>query len=231
MNTNPGYQPPHDFRNFQRRLFTDKVYIPVFDFPGINFIGQILGPRGQSLKEMNDQSGANIAIRGKGSVKEGRAGHSRGHTNTSAATTDDQQEPLHCLIRADTQEKADHAKRLVNEVIEVAASTPEEQNQRKRGQLRRLAVSNGTFRDDEHQACENCGQNGHRRYSCPVPTRFVANVICYSCKSTGHVARDCPQKDTRFARLPPWRTDRSDRRAEAVGHDVEFEQLMSEIGN
>ncbi|KAL1872674.1 Splicing factor 1 [Diaporthe australafricana] len=234
MNTNPGYQPPHDFRNFQRRLFTEKVYIPVFDFPGVNFIGQILGPRGQSLKEMNNQSGADIAIRGKGSVKEGRAGHSRAdRNNTATATTDDQQGPLHCLIRADTQEKLNHAKRLVNEVIEGAASTPEDQNQRKRGQLRQLAVNNGTFRDDEHQVCENCGQDGHRRYSCPMPARFVANVTCYSCKSAGHIARDCPRKNTGSAAKlpPPWRMDRPGRQAEATGHDAEFDQLMLELGN
>jgi splicing factor 1 len=232
LNTIPGYQHPRDLQRFKQTVVIDKVYIPVKDFPSINFIGQILGPRGQSLTDMNNQSGAHIAIRGKGSVKEGRAGHSRNHrNNTNAATNNDQQEPLHCLIRADTQDKVNHAKKLINEVIEAAACAPEDQNQRKRDQLRQLAVMNGTFRDDECRACENCGQTGHRHYFCTMPTRFAANVTCHSCKNAGHVARDCPQKSMGPAKLPPWRKDRLARRPEATGPDAEFEQLMLEIGN
>ncbi|KAH8747642.1 hypothetical protein F5883DRAFT_609259 [Diaporthe sp. PMI_573] len=231
LNTIPGYQRPRDLHSFKQPLSIEKVYIPVKDFPSINFIGQILGPRGQSLADLNNQSGAHIAIRGKGSVKEGRAGHFRGHRNTSTATDNDQQGPLHCLIRADTQEKVSHAKILINEVIEAAACAPEDQTQRKRDQLRQLAVMNGTFRDDECRACENCGQTGHRHYFCTMPTRFVAHVTCHSCKNTGHVARDCPQKSMGPAKLPPWRKDRLARRPETTGPDAEFEQLMLEIGN
>ncbi|KAG6354463.1 hypothetical protein INS49_004480 [Diaporthe citri] len=230
INTIPRYEASRNFRGFQRQLVTEKVYIPVKDFPHVNFIGQILGPRGRSLTDMNNQSGANIAIRGKGSVKEGRATHSRTHRKASIETTDDQQEPLHCLIRAETQEKVNHAKKLVNEVIEAAASAPEDQNQRKRDQLRQLAVINGTFRNDEHQVCDNCGQTGHRHYFCTIPARFVAGVTCYSCKNAGHIARDCPQKGTGSGKVPPWRKDRMARQPEATGHDVEFEQLMLEIG-
>lgn len=242
LNTIPGYQHPHGFHGLKQAPVNTKVYIPVRDFPGINFIGQILGPRGQSLADMNKQSGAHIAIRGKGSVKEGRAGHHvhnpRGsHGNNINATTNDQQEPLHYLIRADTQEQADHARRLIDEVIEAAACAPEDQNRRKREQLRQLAVINGTFRDDEGRACENCGQPGHRHYLCTMPKRFVANVTCHSCNNTGHIARDCPLKkkkenSTGPAKLPPWRVDRlAARRPEASGPDAEFEQLMIELGN
>lgn len=208
LGTIPGYYPPREFRHVQRLMVTEKVYIPIHDFPSVNFIGQILGPRGQSLRDMNKQSSANIAIRGKGSVKEGRATHSRSHRNANAAISDDQQEPLHCLIRADTQEKVNHARKLVNEVIEAAVSAPEDQNKRKHDQLRQLAVMNGTFRDDESRACDNCGETGHRHYFCTMPARFVAGVTCYSCNKAGHIARDCPQKSTVSVKLPPWRANK-----------------------
>lgn len=39
---------------------------------------------------------------------------------------------------------------------EKAASIPEGQNELKRNQLRELAALNGTLRDDENQACQNC---------------------------------------------------------------------------
>lgn len=143
---------------------------------------------------------------------------------------DDQQEPLHCLIRADTQEKVNHAKKLVHKVIEAATSAPESQNQRKRDQLRQLAVMNGTFRNDEQQTCDNCGQTGHRHYFCTMPPRFVAGVARHYCKNVGNIARDCPQKGTGLKKLPPWRKDRMARQPEATDRDVEFEQLMLEIG-
>lgn len=66
------------------------------DFPGLNFIGQILGPRGSSLRQIIEELKANVAIRGKGSVKEGR-----GRARTTARGTNDLQEPLHYLITAD----------------------------------------------------------------------------------------------------------------------------------
>lgn len=56
-------------------------------------------------------------------------------------------------------------------------ATPEDQNVHKREQLRQLASINGTFRDDEHQTSLNCGQLGHRQYSCPEPQEACGG--CY----------------------------------------------------
>ena len=117
---------------------------------------------------METESLAKIAIRGKGSVKEGKG-------RSDAAHTSNQEEDLHCLIMADTEEKVNKAKKLIHNVIETvtipgtnllsniqclcscqAASIPEGQNELKRNQLRELAALNGTLRDDENQACQNC---------------------------------------------------------------------------
>lgn len=118
---------------------------------------------------METESGAKIAIRGKGSVKEGKG-------RSDAAHASNQEEDLHCLIMADTEDKVNKAKKLVHNVIETvrkslelfrfkgygltlfikAASIPEGQNELKRNQLRELAALNGTLRDDENQACQNC---------------------------------------------------------------------------
>lgn len=98
---------------------------------------------------METESGAKIAIRGKGSVKEGKG-------RSDAAHASNLEEDLHCLIMADTEEKVVKAKALIHNVIETAASIPEGQNELKRNQLRELAALNGTLRDDENQACQNC---------------------------------------------------------------------------
>ncbi|KAG7124290.1 transporter SEO1 like protein [Verticillium longisporum] len=61
-------------------------------------------------------------------------------------------QPLHVLVTAITQRKVDEGKRLIQEVIGNAVSTPEWLNEHKKQQLRDLAMANGTFRDDEGHA-------------------------------------------------------------------------------
>lgn len=64
---------------------------------------------------MESESGAKIAIRGKGSVKEGKG-------RSDAAHASNQEEDLHCLIMADTEEKVNKAKKLVHNVIETVCT-------------------------------------------------------------------------------------------------------------
>ncbi|EFX01446.1 zinc knuckle transcription factor splicing factor msl5 [Grosmannia clavigera kw1407] len=221
----PNYHPPQDYRRPTKTQ--EKVYVPVNDYPEINFIGLLIGPRGNTLKKMESESGAKIAIRGKGSVKEGKG-------RSDAAHSSNQEEDLHCLIMADTEEKVEKAKALIHNVIETAASIPEGQNELKRKQLRELATLNGTLRDDENQACQNCGQIGHRKYDCPEKQNFTNIIICRVCGNAGHMARDCPER----ARGTNWRNDGppvrpAGRLGPSSGGDVvdrEYEQLMQEIG-
>jgi splicing factor 1 len=184
---------------------------------------------------METKSLAKIAIRGKGSVKEGKG-------KSDAAHASNQDEDLHCLIMADTEEKIAKAKELIHQVIETvshirtqfcaariltfsqAASIPEGQNELKRNQLRELAALNGTLRDDENQACQNCGEIGHRKYDCPNAKNFTANIICRVCGNAGHFARDCTER----ARGSDWRNLPA--RGPGDAADKEYENLMNEIG-
>ncbi|KAI9055186.1 hypothetical protein LZ554_000150 [Drepanopeziza brunnea f. sp. 'monogermtubi'] len=224
MKVIPNYHPPQDYRRPTKTQ--EKVYVPVNDYPEINFIGLLIGPRGNTLKKMETESQAKIAIRGKGSVKEGKG-------RSDAAHTSNQEEDLHCLIMADTEEKVNKAKKLIHNIIETAASIPEGQNELKRNQLRELAALNGTLRDDENQACQNCGQIGHRKYDCPEQRNFTANIICRVCGNAGHMARDCPDRQ----RGASWRNDGPGAGpAAGVGRigagdavDREYEQLMQEL--
>lgn len=191
---------------------------------------------------METESGAKIAIRGKGSVKEGKG-------KSDAAHASNQDEDLHCLIMADTEEKVNKAKKLIHQVVETvsfvafnfkrylyravgseltrpqAASIPEGQNELKRNQLRELAALNGTLRDDENQACQNCGEIGHRKYDCPNQRNFTANIICRVCGNAGHMAKDCPDRarGADYRNLP-------ERRGPGDATDREYEMLMNEIG-
>lgn len=64
---------------------------------------------------METESQAKIAIRGKGSVKEGKG-------RSDAAHTSNQEEDLHCLIMADTEEKVNKAKKLIHNIIETVSA-------------------------------------------------------------------------------------------------------------
>ena len=113
-----------------------------------------------------------------------------------------------------------------------AASIPEGQNELKRNQLRELAALNGTLRDDENQACQNCGEIGHRKYDCPQQRNYTANIICRVCGNAGHMAKDCTDRP----RGGEWRNDRAapagkpQARIGGATGDSEFDNFMSELG-
>ncbi len=79
-------------------------------------VGLLIGPRGNTLKKMETESGAKIAIRGKGSVKEGKG-------RSDAAHSSNQEEDLHCLVMADNEDKINKAKQLIHNVIETVCAT------------------------------------------------------------------------------------------------------------
>ncbi|XP_063772813.1 KH domain-containing, RNA-binding, signal transduction-associated protein 2 isoform X2 [Pseudophryne corroboree] len=49
---------------------SEKVLIPVKQYPKFNFVGKLLGPRGNSLKRLQEETGAKMSILGKGSMRD-----------------------------------------------------------------------------------------------------------------------------------------------------------------
>jgi protein quaking len=47
-----------------------RLEIPVDNYPNFNFVGRLLGPRGNSLKRVEATTGCRVFIRGKGSIKD-----------------------------------------------------------------------------------------------------------------------------------------------------------------
>ncbi|ONK77786.1 uncharacterized protein A4U43_C02F10600 [Asparagus officinalis] len=181
---NPAFRPPADYRPPKLQK---KLYIPMKEYPGYNFIGLIIGPRGNTQKRMEKETGAKIVIRGKGSIKEGRLGQKRDLKPDPAENED-----LHVLVEAETQEALDAAAGMVEKLLQ---PVDEGLNEHKRQQLRELAALNGTIRDDEF--CRLCGEPGHRQYACPARTStFKSDVLCKICGDGGHPTIDCPMKGT-----------------------------------
>ncbi|SCV00129.1 LAME_0G07690g1_1 [Lachancea meyersii CBS 8951] len=189
----PHFVAPDDYKRPTK--FQDKYYIPVQNYPEINFMGLLLGPRGNTLRKLQEDSGCKIAIRGQGSVKEGKNASElpKGAMNF--------EEPLHCIISADSEDKIQKGIKACEGVVIRAVTSPEGQNELKRGQLRELAELNGTLREDS-RPCPTCGLRGHRRFECPDRTTFVQQIICQKCGQAGHATRDCTlgQSETKMRR-------------------------------
>jgi len=170
-----------------KRKRSRKIRIPVEDHPTYNFIGLIIGPRGKTQKDMEGKTGCKIAIRGKGSVKEGAKGRRNG------VPLEGEDEPLHVVITGDDPAAIDAAAEMIESMLVVI---DDEKNVHKQNQLRELALLNGTLKDEEW--CNLCGEKGHRNFECPK--RFSAassgagsglQIKCAICGDTSHPTRDC----------------------------------------
>ncbi|GAV89033.1 KH_1 domain-containing protein/RRM_1 domain-containing protein [Cephalotus follicularis] len=198
---NPAFKPPADYRPPKLQK---KLYIPMKEYPGYNFIGLIIGPRGNTQKRMEKETGAKIVIRGKGSVKEGRLQQKR-----DLKPDPSENEDLHVLVEADTQEALDAAAGMVEKLLQ---PVDEVLNEHKRQQLRELAALNGTIRDEEF--CRLCGEPGHRQYACPSRTStFKFDVVCNNCGDGGHPTIDCPMKGNTGKKM-----------------DDEYQNFLAELG-
>ncbi|XP_044473750.1 KH domain-containing protein At5g56140-like isoform X1 [Mangifera indica] len=127
---------------------TIRVDIPVDQFPNYNFVGRLLGPRGNSLKRVEASTESRVLIRGRGSIKDparvreemmrGKPGYE--HLN----------EPLHILVEAELPvEIVDTRLMQAREILEDLLKPVDESHDfYKKQQLRELAMLNGTLREE-----------------------------------------------------------------------------------
>lgn len=195
---------------------SDKVLIPQEEHPDINFVGLLIGPRGNTLKAMEKETGAKIIIRGKGSVKEGKVGRKDGQPLPG------EDEPLHAFITAANPECVKKAVEKINEVIKQGIDVPEGHNDLRRMQLRELAQLNGTLRETDGPRCTNCGSTEHKSWLCPDKPNVTNNIMCTSCGGAGHIAKDCKGKRPGQGGPPPCNSQ--------AKIDEEYLSLMAELG-
>merc|ERR1719278_806902 len=184
MMVNNDYKPPPDYKPPQIKV-NDKVMIPQEEHPEINLVGLLIGPRGNTLKSMESETGAKIIIRGKGSVKEGKVGRKDGQPLPG------EDEPLHAYVTATNVEAVRKAVIKINEVIKQGVEIPEGQNDLRKNQLRELALLNGTLREGDAPRCSNCGADDHKSWQCQDRANVTNNIVCTTCGGVGHPAKDC----------------------------------------
>ncbi|CAD1477726.1 unnamed protein product, partial [Heterotrigona itama] len=133
---------------------TEKVYVPVKEHPDFNFVGRILGPRGMTAKQLEQETGCKIMVRGKGSMRDKKKEElNRGKPNWEHLTDE-----LHVLLTVeDTENRAtlklaravEEVKKLLVPVVRkfLLLTQADGEDELKKRQLMELAIINGTYRD------------------------------------------------------------------------------------
>ena len=105
----------------------DKVMIPQEEHPKIDFVGPLIGPRGNTLKSIESETGAKIEILGKGRKDKKRK----------------KDEPLHANVTSTNPEAVKKAVDKIKNIIKEAVDVPLGQNDLKLHQLQELALLKG----------------------------------------------------------------------------------------
>lgn len=97
-----------------------KIRIPIEDYPGYNFIGRLLGPRGATLKQLQSETGCRMFIRGRGSLRCNDP--QMEHHKSFQAGYEHLREDLHMLIEHDgaeseREEAMGKAEQLVRQLL------------------------------------------------------------------------------------------------------------------
>ncbi|KAL6877199.1 hypothetical protein ACP4OV_012870 [Aristida adscensionis] len=123
-----------------------RIDIPVDKYPNFNFVGRLLGPRGNSLKRVEATTQCRVYIRGRGSVKdsvkEDKLRDKPGYEHLN--------DPLHVLVEAEFP--ADIVDARLNQAVAILEDllkpVDESMDYYKKQQLRELAILNGTLREE-----------------------------------------------------------------------------------
>ncbi|XP_076017768.1 KH domain-containing, RNA-binding, signal transduction-associated protein 1-like isoform X2 [Genypterus blacodes] len=59
-----------DLFNTKNPKLKERVLIPTKLYPRVNFVGKILGPQGNTIKRLQEETGAKISVLGKGSMRD-----------------------------------------------------------------------------------------------------------------------------------------------------------------
>ncbi|XP_019708423.1 KH domain-containing protein At1g09660/At1g09670 isoform X2 [Elaeis guineensis] len=126
-----------------------RLDVPADKFPNYNFVGRLLGPRGNSLKRVEATTQCRVYIRGQGSVKdslkEEKLRDKPGYEHLN--------EPLHLLVEAEFPADMIDARlsQAVGILEDLLKPVDESKDYYKKQQLRELAMLNGTLREESPQ--------------------------------------------------------------------------------
>ncbi|KAM6903340.1 KH domain-containing, RNA-binding, signal transduction-associated protein 3 [Lycodopsis pacificus] len=142
-----------------------KILIPVKQFPKFNFVGKLLGPRGNSLKRLQEDTLTKMSILGKGSMRDKEKEEELRQSNESKYHH--LNEDLHVLIEvfappAEAYARMGHALEEIKKFL-----IPDYNDEIRQAQLQELTYLNGGSEDAKVPSVR--GKSAARGRGTPVP--------------------------------------------------------------
>ena len=163
-----NYKPPQGYKPPKK---THKIYI--HNNEKYYFTRYILGPKGENLKRIQNNSNCKISIRGEG-----------GGWQTNNQNQNKPKEALHLLIEADNDEILQKG---ISLILPYLNENSQEYKAAKLALITQINVNNNEW------SCEICGEKGHKSWACPLNiNQYKAEVVCQYCGDKGHPSMDCP---------------------------------------
>ena len=129
-----------------------KIYFPIKEYPDYNFLGLIIGPRGSTHRQLEQETHCKIVIRGRGTGREGKSNYDR-------IAQDD---GPHVMITGDNEDDVAKAESIISQLLQ---PVDDDKNIHKQKQMRQLAELNGLH--ESNTRCPYCGMTGHDQFNCP----------------------------------------------------------------
>ena len=164
-----NYKPPQGYKPPKK---THKIYI--LNNEKYYYTRYILGPKGENLKRIQNNSNCKISIRGEGG----------GWQANNNQNQNKPKEALHLLIEADNDETLQKG---INLILPYLNENSQEYKAAKMALITQINVNNNEW------SCEICGEKGHKSWACPLNiNQYKAEVVCQYCGDKGHPSMDCP---------------------------------------
>uniref|UniRef100_A0A672JZL1 KH domain-containing, RNA-binding, signal transduction-associated protein 2 n=1 Tax=Sinocyclocheilus grahami TaxID=75366 RepID=A0A672JZL1_SINGR len=178
---------------------SERVLIPVQQYPKFNFVGKLLGPRGNSMKRLQEETGAKMSILGKGSMRD--KGKEEELRKSGEAKYAHLSNDLHVLIEVfappgEAYSRMSHALEEIKKFL-----VPDYNDEIRQEQLRELSYLNGSDEPSRGRTARGRGlrltSTASTRYSSfttPVPP---PSPRCPPFTQHGHTQHPQPKTSSR----------------------------------
>lgn len=97
-------------------IVSEKIILPIEDYPRFNFVGRLLGTKGQTMKSLQESTKTRISILGKGSTRDREKEEEL--SESGDPKNDHFKEPLHIIVSAKAPRSVAH-ERIANCLSEI----------------------------------------------------------------------------------------------------------------
>lgn len=145
---------------------SEKVIVPVKEYPKFNFVGKLLGPRGNTLKRLQQATQTRMSVLGSGSTRDKEKEEEL--KNSDDPKHEHLKEPLHVLIEVEAPRSEAHA-RLAAALAEIKKYMVPENDEIRQEQMREMALLNRFDKNPDAAALATSSLFGARGPGLPAP--------------------------------------------------------------